>query len=120
MNAINWTEVILELMTLLGCCGWFVEGRKHRETARLLNADHKLKEMELGQLYQEQFEKNIAEPLRRDVRELREKVDRLTDELESVKKCACYCADCPKRVSVLSSAHPSAPEILRNGGLFKG
>ena len=101
MGASEITSIILGVLTLLGGCGWFVEGRKHKETARLLNADHKLKEMELGQLYVEQFEKNIAEPLRRDVRELREKVDRLTNELESVKKCACYCANCPNRISVL-------------------
>ena len=74
MGASEITSIILGVLTLLGGCGWFVEGRKHRETARLLNADHKLKEMELGQLYVEQFEKNIAEPLRRDVRELREKL----------------------------------------------
>ena len=36
-----------------------------------------------------------------NIRELREKVDKLTDELEHVKKCACYCIDCPNRVSVL-------------------
>ena len=101
MGASEITSIILGVLTLLGGCGWFVEGRKHREIARLLNADHKLKEMELGQLYVEQFEKNIAEPLRRDVRELREKVDRLTDELEHVKKTVCYCVDCPDRVSVL-------------------
>ena len=101
MGASEITSIILGVLTLLGGCGWFVEGRKHRETARLLNADHKLKEMELGQLYVEQFEKNIAEPLRRDVRELREKVDKLTDELEHVKRCACYCVDCPNRISVL-------------------
>ena len=101
MGASEISSIILGVLTLLGGCGWFVEGRKHRETARLLNADHKLKEMELGQLYVEQFEKNIAEPLRRDVRELREKVDRLTDELEHVKKTVCYCVDCPDRVSVL-------------------
>lgn len=101
MGASEITSIILGVLTLLGGCGWFVEGRKHRETARLLNADHKLKEMVLGQLYVDQFEKNIAEPLRRDVRELREKVDKLTDELEHVKRCACYCVDCPNRVSVL-------------------
>lgn len=101
MGASEITSIILGVLTLLGGCGWFVEGRKHREMARLLNADHKLKEMELGQLYVEQFEMNIAEPLRRDVRELREKVEKLTHELENVKRCACYCADCPNRISVL-------------------
>lgn len=101
MGASEITSIILGVLTLLGGCGWFMEGRKHRETARLLNADHKLKEMELGQLYVEQFEKNIAEPLRRDVRELREKVDKLTEELEHVKKNVCYCAGCDRRISVL-------------------
>ena len=101
MGAGEITSIILGVLTLLGGCGWFVEGKKHRETARLLNADHKLKEMEFGQLYVEQFEKNIAEPLRREVRELRDEVKELRNELETVKGCVCYRADCPHRVSVL-------------------
>ena len=101
MIQIDWTAVVVGVLSLLGCCAWFIEGRKHKPTAKGIVADNRLKEMELGQLYVDQFEKNIAEPLRRDVRELREKVDKLTDELEHVKKCACYCIDCPNRVSVL-------------------
>jgi hypothetical protein len=101
MIEMDWTAVAVGLLTLLGGCAWFVEGRKHKPTANGLKADYRLKNMELGQMYVEQFEKNIAEPLRRDVRELREKVDKLTEELEHVKKCACYCVDCPHRVSVL-------------------
>jgi len=98
MLQVDWTSIILGVLTLLGGCGWFVEGRKHRETTRLLNADHKLKEMELGQLYVEQFEQNIAEPLRRDVRELKDKVKELKDELENVKKTVCYRTECPYRI----------------------
>jgi len=101
MVQIDWTAVAVGLMTLLGGCAWFVEGRKHKPTANGLKADMRLKNMELGQIYVDQFDKNIAEPLRREVRELREKVDKLTEELEHVKKCACYCVDCPHRVSVL-------------------
>ena len=101
MIQIDWTAVVVGVLSLLGCCAWFIEGRKHKPTAKGIVADNRLKEMELGQLYVDQFEKNIAEPLRRDVRELREKVDKLTDELEHVKRCACYCVDCPNRVSVL-------------------
>ena len=97
----SMTSIILGLMTLLSGCGWFVSGRKHRQEVKALKADNRLKDMELGQMYVEQFEKNIAEPLRRDVRELREKVDKLTEELEHVKKCACYSVDCPHRVRVL-------------------
>ena len=101
MLEIDWTAVAVGLMTLLGGCAWFVEGRKHKPTANGMKADYRLKNMELGQMYVEQFEKNIAEPLRREVRELREEVNELGHELESVKKCACYCVDCPKRISVL-------------------
>ena len=101
MIEIDWTAVAVGLMTLLGGCAWFVEGRKHKPTANGMKADYRLKNMELGQMYVEQFEKNIAEPLRREVREVREEVNEMRHELESVKKCACYCVDCPKRISVL-------------------
>lgn len=97
----DWTAVAVGLMTLLGGCAWFVEGRKHKPTANGLKADYRLKNMELGQMYVEQFEENIAEPLRREVRELREEVNELRHELEMVKKNACYCAGCPNRISVL-------------------
>ena len=34
MGASEWTSIILGVLTLLGGCGWFVEGRKHREATR--------------------------------------------------------------------------------------
>lgn len=101
MVQIDWTAVVVGVLSLLGCCAWVIEGRKHKPTAKGIVADNRLKEMELGQLYVDQFEKNIAEPLRREVRELRDEVKELRNELESVKRCACYRADCPHRVSVL-------------------
>jgi hypothetical protein len=101
MIEMDWTAVAVGLMTLLGGCAWFVEGRKHKPTANGLKADYRLKNMELGQMYVEQFEENIAEPLRREVRELREEVNELRHELDMVKKNACYCAGCPNRISVL-------------------
>ena len=101
MVEMDWTAVAVGLLTLLGGCAWFVEGRKHKPTANGLKADNRLKNMELGQIYVEQFEENIAEPLRREVRELRDEVKELRDELEIVKRNACYCAGCPSRISVL-------------------
>lgn len=98
VQVLDWTAIVVGLIPLLGCCAWFVEGRKHKPTAKGLATDNKLKEMELGQLYVDQFEKNIAEPLRQEVRELRDKVDRLTDELEELKKSSCYRVDCPHRL----------------------
>lgn len=101
MIEMDWTAVAVGLMTLLGGCAWFVEGRKHKPTANGLKADNRLKNMELGQIYVEQFEENIAEPLRREVRELRDEVKELRNELEIVKRNACYCAGCTNRISVL-------------------
>ena len=104
VQELDLTAVAVGLMTLLGGCAWFVEGRKHKPAANGLKADNRLKDMELGQKYVEQFEANIAEPLRREVRELREEVKGLRYELENVKKCSCYRADCPHRISVLDKA----------------
>ncbi len=101
MVQIDWTAVAVAFLTLLGACAWFVEGRKHKPTANGLKADNRLKNMELGQIYVEQFEENIAEPLRREVRELRDEVKELRNELETVKRNACYCAGCTNRISVL-------------------
>ncbi len=101
MVEMDWTAVAVGLLTLLGGCAWFVEGRKHKPTANGLKADNRLKNMELGQIYVEQFEENIAEPLRREVRELRDEVKELRNELEIVKRNACYCAGCTNRISVL-------------------
>ena len=94
----------MAFLTLLGGCAWFIEGRKHKPTANGLKADYRLKNMELGQIYVEQFEKNIADPLRQEVRELRDEVKELRNELEMVKGCVCYRADCPHRVRVLDKS----------------
>ena len=47
VQVLDWTAVVAALMSLLGCCAWFVEGRKHKPTAKGLATDNKLKEMEL-------------------------------------------------------------------------
>ena len=104
MIEIDGTAVVVGVLSLLGCCAWVIEGRKHKPTAKGIVADNRLKEMELGQLYVDQFEKNIAEPLRREVRELRDEVKELRNELESVKSCVCYRADCPHRIGVLDKS----------------
>ncbi len=101
MVQLDWTAVIVAIVTLLGVCAWVVEGRKHKPAANGLKADDRRKNMALGQVYVERFEGNIAEPLRREVRELRDEVNALRNELAAVKGCVCYRADCPNRVSVL-------------------
>ena len=94
MMGIEWTNIILAVITMLGGCG-------HRQEIESLKADIRQKDMELAEKFVVDWETHVAEPLKEDVKELREKVQRISEELENVKKNACYCAGCPNRISVL-------------------
>ena len=59
---INWTEIILGLMTLLSGCGWFVAGRKYRQEVKGLKADNRQKDMDLSKDYVTEWRTFIAEP----------------------------------------------------------
>ena len=97
----DWTSVILGVITCLGGCGWVIDRKKHRQEIESLKADIRQKDMELAEKFVVDWETHVAEPLKEDVRELREKVQRISEELENVKKNACYCAGCHNRISVL-------------------
>ena len=45
---INWTEVLLSLMTLLGSCGWFVAGKKHKQEVEGLKTENQMKKLDLS------------------------------------------------------------------------
>lgn len=101
-------SIVLAIVSMVNGWGSVTNRRKYNVEVKNLEAQIKAleadicqKDMDLAKEYVINWETYIAEPLRRDVRELREKVDRLTDELEHVKKTVCYCVDCPNRVSVL-------------------
>lgn len=93
---IDWTNVILGLFTLLGMCGWFVEGRKHKQAVEGLKADNRLKDMELSKDYVTEWRTYIAEPLQREVGELRSEVAQLRDAIQRVGDCP-HRAECPVR-----------------------
>ena len=42
---IDITNIILRVLTLLGACGWFVSGKKHRQEVESLKADNRQKDM---------------------------------------------------------------------------
>lgn len=90
----EWTSIILALITLLGGCGWLVSGRKHRQEVESLKADNRQKDMELSKMYVDEFRENIAEPLRQEVRELRNEVDLLRNAIQRINDCP-LAADCP-------------------------
>lgn len=94
MNDINWTGIILGFFTLLSSCGWFVNYRKYKHEANGLRKENKMKDMDLSRMYVDEFNKNIAEPLRQEVRELRSEVDQLRDAIQRIDRCP-HRAQCP-------------------------
>lgn len=101
MMGIDVTSIILAVITLLGGCGWVIDRKKYRQEIESLKADIRQKDMELAEKFVVDWEAHVAGPLKNDVRELRDKVDKLTEELEHVKKNVCHRAGCPHRISVL-------------------
>ena len=84
---INWTEIILGFLTLLGGCGWFVSGRKHRQEIESLKADNRQKDMNLSRDYVTEWRTFIAEPLQREVSELRDEVNQLRNAIQRIDRC---------------------------------
>ena len=98
-KVMNWTEIILGLFTLLSTCGWFVAGRKYRQEVESLKADNRMKDMELGKAYVDEFRSNIARPLQEEVKDLRMEIAQLRNAIQRIGDCP-HSADCPVRDSL--------------------
>ena len=94
MEQINFTEIVLGLFTLLSTCGWFVSGRKHRQEIESLKADNRQKDMNLSKDYVTEWRTYIAEPLQREVGELRTEVAALRHAIQAIDVCP-HRAGCP-------------------------
>lgn len=107
--AIDVTAIILAVLGMVsGWVTYLLDHRKHKQEVANLEAEAKAKQaetekryMELAMMYVDEFTKNIVKPLEGRVNELTNEVKELKDELEMVKKNACYRAGCPNRISVL-------------------
>ena len=82
MMALNWTEIILGAMTLLGCCGWFVNRRRYK--------------LDVSTEFVSKFRELIVEPLEAEVDKLRTEVKELRDAIEGIYDCP-YRDGCPVR-----------------------
>lgn len=87
MGTIDITSVILGLITLLSGCGWMVDRKKHRQEVEGLKADNRQKDMELSKEYVTEFRTFIAEPLQREVGELRQEVKELRNAIQRIDRC---------------------------------
>lgn len=102
MTTIDLTAIVLAVIGMVsGWVSYWLDHRKHKQEVKNLEAETRQKYMDLAKMYVDEFTKNIATPLEKRVDELTNEVKELKDELENVKKNACYCAGCPNRISVL-------------------
>ena len=90
----GWTEIILGLFTLISSFGWIIDHKKHRQEVESLRADVKQKELDLSKDYVAEWRTYIAEPLQREVGELRTEVASLRDAIQRVGDCP-HRAQCP-------------------------
>jgi hypothetical protein len=96
MMQIEWTSVILGVLTLLGGCGWVIDKKKHKQEIESLMADIRQKELDLGTDFVKKFRELIAGPLEEEVGKLRNEVKELRDAIEKVYECP-FSSDCPVR-----------------------
>ena len=92
--ALEWTSIVLALITALGGCGWLIDRKKHRQEIESLKADNRQKDMNLSRDYVTEFRTYIAEPLQREVGELRTEVAQLRHAIQAIDACA-YRDTCP-------------------------
>ncbi len=100
MIQFEWTSVALALVGMVsGWFSWWLDRRRHRQEVEGLMADNRQKEMNLSKDYVSEFRTFIAEPLQREVDELRQEVKELRHAIERVSDCP-HRDDCPVRDSL--------------------
>jgi len=94
MMTLEWTSIILGMLTMLSSFGWIFDRRRHKHEMEGLRADNRQKEMNLGRDYVTEWRTYIAEPLEREVSQLRMEVNKLRDAIQRIERCD-YRANCP-------------------------
>ena len=90
----DWTSIVLGVLTLIGGFGWMLDRKKHRQEVEALRADNRQKDMNLSKDYVTEWRTYIAEPLQREVGELRTEVASLRDAIQRIGDCP-HRAQCP-------------------------
>ena len=81
------TAIILAIISFLSGLGWMLDRKKHRQEVESLRADNRQKDMELSKDYVTEWRTYIAEPLQREVGELRQEVAELRHTIQAIDIC---------------------------------
>ena len=90
----NLWNIILSTLTLVAGGGWLFDRRRHRQEVESLKADNRQKDMNLSKDYVTEWRTYIAEPLQREVGELRQEITQLRYAIQKVDTCP-HRANCP-------------------------
>lgn len=90
----DWLNWVLSVLTLAAGGGWLFDRKRHRQEVEGLKADNRQKDLDLSKDYVEAFRKEIADPLRREVRELKKEVKNLNNAIAKIQDCP-HAPDCP-------------------------
>lgn len=88
MGQIEWTSVILAVISAVSSLGWLMDRKKYRQEVESLKADIRRKDMDLSRDYVTEWRTYIAEPLQREVGELRTEVAELRHAIQKIDACS--------------------------------
>lgn len=89
MIGLDYTAIILAMLGMVsGWFTWWLDRRRHKQEVEGLKADNRQKDMNLSKDYVTEFRTYIAEPLRREVGELRQEVAQLRHAIQAIDACA--------------------------------
>lgn len=88
MGTFDVTAIILAVIGMVsGWVTYWLDRRKHRQEIEGLKADNRQKEMNLSKDYVQEWRTYIAEPLQREVGELRTEVAELRNAIQRIDRC---------------------------------
>lgn len=108
MGTLDYTAIVLAVLTMVsGWVTYWFDRRKHRQEVEGLMADNRQKDLDLSKDYVTEWRTYIAEPLQREVSELRSEVAQLRHAIELVSDCPHRDA-CPVRAELQRTADAEA------------
>lgn len=105
MGTFDVTAIILAVIGMVsGWVTYWLDRRKHRQEIEGLKADNRQKEMNLSKDYVQEWRTYIAEPLQREVGELRNEVAELRHAIQRIDACS-HRDTCPVISELASPTH---------------
>ena len=100
MMTLDYSAIVLAVIGMVsGWATYWFDRRRHKQEVESLRADNRQKDMNLSKDYVTEWRTYIAEPLQREVGELRNEVAELRHAIELVSDCP-HRDGCPVRAEL--------------------